>query len=654
MAEPAALAWRDRRWAIAAAAACGLPLLVLLPVGLALGLVATGAIGALATRRTAWPAWLRALLALLLGAAVFGAYDFRFGRDAGCAMLLAMLALKVAESRSLRDARSLVGFGLFAGFAAFLQDQGLLTMALAVPGLVLALAAAQRLAEAEAGLAAPAAVGARVRGVGRALALALPLALVGFWLFPRLATPLWGLPQNAAAMPGVSGEMAPGDWLELLVDDSPAFRVRFLDPAPPPPRMYWRGVVLWDFDGQRWTRRPGFGAPPALAPVGPPIRYEVTLEPTERRFLFSLDLPRAAPEGARIGADFGVVAEAPVRSVLRYANTAWEFDAAGWTLPEAQRAAALSLPPDRNPRAAAAARAWRDAGADDAQVVREALAWFGREFSYSLLPPPLGRERVDEFLFETRVGYCEHFASAFVVLMRSAGVPARVVTGYAGGRRNRIDDEWVVRNSDAHAWAEVWLVGRGWVRVDPTAAVPQDRILDDGDGPPGPGRDAAESPLLGLLDVADWIRAGWTDLVLGYDAARQAMLLRPFGIARASGQQVAMAFIVAAGLALGLTLLVMLRGRVREPDPLLRAWRRFVRRFAGGPADKRADEPAGAWAERLAEAYPRDAGALRALVADFEALRYAPPGEGRDAAARQALAHRLRGFRPRRTSHHRA
>ncbi len=650
MAEHAVLAWRDRRWAIAAAVACGLPLLVLLPVGLALGLAATGAIGAAATRRAPWPAWLRALLAVLLGAGVFGAYDFRLGRDAGCAMLLAMLALKIAESRTLRDARSLVGFGLFAGFAAFLQDQGPLTMALAVPGLAVALAAAQRLAEAEAGVPDPAPPGPRLRGIGRALALALPLALVGFWLFPRLATPLWGLPQNAAASPGVSGEMAPGDWLELLVDDSPAFRVRFLDPAPPPPRMYWRGVVLWDFDGQRWTRRPGFGAPPELAPVGAPIRYEVTLEPTERRFLFSLDLPRAAPEGARIGADFGVVADEPVRSVRRYANTAWTLDVAAWTLPGEQRAAALALPPGGNPRAVAAAQAWRAAGADDAQVVREAIAWFARDFSYSLLPPPLGRERVDEFLFDTRVGYCEHFASAFVVLMRAAGVPARVVTGYAGGRRNRIDDEWVVRNADAHAWAEVWLDGRGWVRVDPTAAVPENRILDDGGGPPGPGRDAVDSPLLGLLDVADWVRAGWTDLVLGYDAARQAMLLRPFGIERASGQQVAVAFIAAAGLALGLTLLVMLRGRVREPDPLLRAWRRFVRRFAGGPADKRPDEPAGAWARRLAEAYPHQADALLALVADFEALRYAPPGD----VDRDALLRRLRGFRPRATSHRRA
>ena len=637
---------RTRAWCLAAAAACVLPLLLQLQPWLALSIAVAGVAATALSWRRPLPTVARLLLALLLLAFVLAAMRFSLGRDTGCALLAAMLAVKPTETFGVRDARSLVGFALFAPFATFLLDQGPLSLALGVVAAVLALAALQRLAELASGdLEAP---GARRRlgNVVRMAALGLPFALAAFWLFPRLAAPLWGVPERALARPGLSDEMSPGQWLDLMTDDSPALRARFFGPVPDQAQMYWRGPVLLHYDGRTWTQPGWMGSlPPAdVRPGTPTWDYEIALEPTDRRQLVALDLPLSAPPDARMAIDHGLHVRKPLSSLTRWRLRSAPPLAYEPVLKVTLRQAALRLPEGFDPRTHALARAWRNqAGADDAAIVRRALDWIRDDFGYTLDTPLPGRHAVDEFLFDTQAGYCEHFSSAFVVLMRAAGIPARVVTGYVGGYRNPIGDYWLVRRSDAHAWAEVWLDGPGWTRVDPTAAVAPEHIYDTlADRSPGAGF----GELAPAVDMADWLRRGWNDFVLGFDAARQRALVQPLGL-EATPWRLAGVFATIAGLALALTAWLVAR-RERERDIVLRAWRMVGRRYAHLGLGRRPDEPALAWAARVAAARPDGAPGLVALSGRFARWRYARrQGDVPvDASAARALADDLRAHRP--------
>ncbi|MEO6263461.1 MAG: DUF3488 domain-containing protein, partial [Luteimonas sp.] len=258
---------QSRGWSLAAAAMCLLPLLLQLPPRLGIGIGIVGMLVAVASWRRPLPGWLRLLLALALIGAVLATSRFAFGRDTGCALLAAMLAIKPAETFTLRDGRSLLGFALFAPFATFLLDQGPLSLALGMVGATLVLAALLRLAELESGDGRhPLAAWRRFTAVWKLIAIGLPLAIAAFWLFPRLGTPLWGVPQRAMARPGLSDHMAPGEWIDFLNDDSTALRVQFFGRTPDTSQMYWRGPVLWSFDGRRWTQPQWLRGIPA-APV---------------------------------------------------------------------------------------------------------------------------------------------------------------------------------------------------------------------------------------------------------------------------------------------------------------------------------------------------------------------------------------------------
>jgi hypothetical protein len=339
MAEP--LPHSLRRWTLSAALACALPLLLLVPPWLGAVLLAAALIAGWSDRR--WPAWLRLALTLMLGGLVLAAFGFRVGRDTSCAGLLALLMLKPFETHSRRDAYSLLGFSLFAPFAAFLQDQGPLTLSLSLPAVALSLVAWSLLLP-----GADFAPLAALRRTGFAALLALPVTFAGFWLFPRLPTPMWGLPENSVGSMGLGDRMTPNEWLDALVDDSAALRAHFLGRTPPRGQMYWRGPVLVDFDGEAWTRDPlGSPAEPSLPLAGAATyRYEVMLEPTERTDLPMLDVPTAAPPNARLNGELTAVTDAATNNLVRYE---------GRSAPGARYATRLS-PRDRA-RAAAAGRA---------------------------------------------------------------------------------------------------------------------------------------------------------------------------------------------------------------------------------------------------------------------------------------------------------
>lgn len=629
---------------MSAAAACLLPLLLQIPAGLAWTLAAVATLGMVVARP--WPAALRLAVLGLLGIYVLVSHGYSLGRDTGCAMLASLLALKPYETRHLRDAHSLLGFSLFAPFAAFLQDQGPLILGLSVPAMALQLVALSMLAEQRPGAPSPRLGRERLRAIGVAVVMAMPLAMAGFWLFPRLASPLWGMPENALSRSGLGDRMTPDEWVEMFADDSPALRVRFDGKEPASEDLYWRGQVLWEFDGQSWNR----GAVPAgdaarLPPVGgATYRYEATLEPTDQAYLLTLDLPLEAPPPGRLAPDLTTIADRPVTTLLRYSGVSMAQAVHPASLDAVQARRALSLPRDRNPRMRELARRWREEEAgNDVAIVRRALDWIAADFSYSLTVPPVGRHSVDEFLFETRVGFCQHFSSAFANLMRASGVPARVVLGYAGGYRNPYGGYWIVRRMDAHAWTEVWLQGRGWVRVDPTATVNPARILDTVEDL---ARSEALLPetLAPLRDLGDWVRRNWNDLVVGFNAARQASLLRPLGVSRATSWQLVAAFSVGAGIALALTLWVLLRGQPGPRDPLVVAWAGFIRRLRRAGLAKAPSEPPLSFGERLAAALPAQADLLRSLSGRYAAWRYAGAGLPPEEKAR--LIAELRAYRP--------
>lgn len=640
-----------RLWVLAAAAACLLPLLLQLPATLAVGI----ALAALSTGALSWrgpiPLAVRLVLVATVVGATLSATGLRIGRDTACALLAAMLAIKPGETWQLRDARSLLGFALFAPFATFLLDQGPLTLLLALVAVSLVLATLQQLADLESAAIEAVPLPRRLAAAWKLALVGLPLAMAAFWLFPRLASPLWGVPERALARTGLSDSMAPGDWIDMMADDTVALRAEFEGPAPRPEEMYWRGPVLWDFDGRTWTQ-PWWlrGVPAALVTPGPrQWTYQLEFEATDRRQLVALDLPMLVPTGLTRSLDYGLYGERPFASLTRWRMRSAAPAAFEARLPRMLRDRALDLPPGFNPRTVALARRWRSeveadrsipAGGKDMAVVQRALRMVREEFAYTLDTPLMGRHTADEFLFDVKAGFCEHFSSSFVILMRAAGIPARVVTGYAGGYRNPLGGYWAVRRSDAHAWAEAWLPGRGWVRVDPTAAVAPDRIYDTiEDRAPAFRGIGAMQP---VWNASDWLRRGWNDFVLGFDAARQRTLLQPLGVRDLDGTRLALLFSIAAALALAWMLWLTAR-QARERDPLLRAWRALGRRYARFGLQRDPHETAGDWARRVAAARPQSQ-ALVALSARFADWRYAA-GHGGAHDAR-ALLHDLRRHRP--------
>ena len=385
-----------------------------------------------------------------------------------------MLLLKPFETHSPRDARSLVGFSLFAPFAAFLQDQGPLTLGLALPAVLLSVVAWSSLLPGQTSISR----WSGLRNAAIAMVIALPVALAGFWLFPRLATPMWGLPEKTLARMGLGDRMTPNEWLDILVDDHAALRARFIGKTPPRDQMYWRGPVLVRFDGEAWNRDEFTDQlpSPTIEASSAAIDYEVMLEPTERHDLLVLDLPLVAPPESHLNGSLTAVSNESINNLVRYRGRSAARARFITALPDEQRRAYLQLPSDRDPRTRALALRWRQETPDPLALTDRFLQMLRRDFKYTISAPPVGRDATDDFLFNTKLGFCQHFSSAFAVFMRNAGVPTRVVTGFVGGHYNKIGDYWLLYRKDAHAWTEIWVEGRGWLRVDPTAAIAPENI----------------------------------------------------------------------------------------------------------------------------------------------------------------------------------
>ncbi|MEQ8800372.1 MAG: DUF3488 and transglutaminase-like domain-containing protein [Salinisphaeraceae bacterium] len=602
-----------------------------------------------------WPAparWLRLLLALAAFVGVYASYGRVDGQNAGVALLMLMLALKLTETHRHRDMMILLGLCYFVVITHFLFSQEIV-MAVFL-GLAGWLITACFIDANHPGRALP--IRELLRRSAGLLAQALPLAVLLFVLFPRIPGPLWGLPSDsgASARTGLSDSMEPGSISRVALSDAVAFRVEFEGDPPPPAQRYWRGPVFWSFDGRRWTTGwPGrfVDASPDYRPQTAPVRYRLTLEPHDQDWLLALDLPARAPANAYRDAAGSLRTREPISQRRAFTLTSVPGYALQPDPPSDLLDYARQLPGDGNPRARALARQWRDRDAVPAEVVNAALTRFREQpFRYTLQPGVLrGEDRIDQFLFDTRAGFCEHYAGAFVFLMRAAGIPARVVTGYQGGSPG-LGDYLIVRAADAHAWAEVWLEDRGWLRVDPTGAVAPERIEAGlggslGADEPVPYLARGGGDLLRRAQLAwDWANAGWNRWFLAYGPERQRDFLAGLGLPDVRSMILALTLLLTAVMALiGAILIWQARPR-GAVDPVQAAWLRLCHRLAAAGLPRRDDEGPLDYAKRVARARPDCAATVGALAREYVAIRYRHGGSRQQ---RRAFIRDARRFRPR-------
>lgn len=573
--------------------------------------------------------WLLLPITVLSGLGIMLTYHGLFGRDASVALLCLMLSLKLMETRQVRDYVLIIFGGIFLTITAFLFTQSLLVGAYIVLPILALLTTLIGLSRPNATMTGA----AHAKLAGYMLLQALPIMLVLFVLFPRIPGPLWGVPEDSYKdMTGLSDSMQPGNISHLSQSYATVFRVKFKDSIPPKSQLYWRGPVLWHYDGRTWTMRHENPNHPveSLRVDDRPVDYTITLEPHNRNWLLLLDMPNRLPPNAYITQDLQVRSTEPVRTRIRYDSSANLNYVLAETLAPQDRELATQLHDDENPETFALAASWVKKKLPPENIVNEALQMFRQEhFYYTLSPPRLGANPIDTFLFHTRRGFCEHYASSFVFLMRAAGIPARVVTGYQGGEINPVDQYVVVRQADAHAWAEVWLANRGWVRVDPTAAVSPTRIesgleaaIPDSGVVPLMGR--ADYPLLRHLYLNwDAINNRWNQYVLGYDQQKQSDLLHRLTGREWSWQDMVilmMASVGAVGLIIGIFLI---RGKWVKRSPLERAYRQFEKKLAKVGIQRLPQEGAQTFADKAILLFPQQSQQIQAITTLYIRLRYA-------------------------------
>lgn len=593
--------------------------------------------------------WLLLPITLLGVAGIYLHYRTLFGRDASVALLALMLSLKLMESATRRDYVILIFAGYFLTMTAFLFDQSLwvgfylLFPVLVLTGCLVAISYPHAILSSR----------MRLRLASSLLLQAVPLMLLLFVLFPRIPGPLWGVPQDAyRSMSGLSDQMQPGDIRELSLSGAIAFRAQFHGQIPAQSQLYWRGPVLWQFDGRGWHMASGSRAVETVTAQGQATRYDITLEPHNRRWLLMLDIPDTAPPNAYLGRERQAMAQTLVRTRIRYSGSSHTQYQLVPALNGDDREQALQLPSSGNPRSHELARRWQAELQTPDRIISAALQMFREQgFFYTLTPPRLGNDAIDDFLFNSRRGFCEHYASSFAYLMRAAGIPTRIVTGYQGGETNPVGQYLIVRQSDAHAWVEVWLQGQGWVRLDPTAAVAPSRVdigINDA---------LADNTLLPMLARQDhtWLRTlylnwdavnnGWNQWVLGYSQQQQMELLsRMTGMSINKQQLITwlIAFLTAGLLGmLSLLCILLFRRKRLATEPVQTLYRRYLAKLARRGIKPNPGEGALSIQHRASQLLPQHALIIADITRLYLSLRYGPRVDSKTMAELRSSINKL-------------
>lgn len=562
-------------------------------------------------------------------------YGYFVGRDPCVAFLFILVAAKFAEVRRSSDATLLLCLCSFLLLTQYFYSQSIISAVLTLPATFALAYSLSVLRDAD----NPESFSSQIKLIGVLLLQGLPIAALLFIVFPRMPGPMWSLPEDAIATTGLSDSMSPGSIGELSQSDAVAFRVEFEGDAPSTDQLYWRGPVLTDFDGRNWsvsqTRYPA-----RLRYTGPPgkvLNYVVTLQPHRQRWLFALDAAASLPGSYNaaqktdtrfsrsIGQKFDdgqILADDTVSQTLRYRQSS----VLSSTLPTTSKPRKDTLYlPGQNMRTIRFAQQLRSEHRSDSAYADAIMRHFNEKpFRYTLQPQLLGHAPVDEFLFDTREGFCEHYAAAFVVMMRAAGVPSRVVTGYQGGEMN--EDYMIVRQSSAHAWTEAYIEG-AWRRYDPTSAVSPSRI-DSGLAAALP--DEASVPRLARQTPGfvrnmqlrwDAINHNWQRLVIDFDNDSQASLWERLGLGTLALWQIVLVVIVLAGVWSAI-LLRMPRSSYRSISVQERYWQQLSRLLQARMKTRRHNETPGEFLQRAASQWPSQRSRFQRLDAQFSSLRF--------------------------------
>ncbi|MCA3158523.1 MAG: DUF3488 domain-containing transglutaminase family protein [Burkholderiales bacterium] len=546
--------------------------------------------------------WLLSAFAALAGAAVLLEYKTILGRDAGVTLLVILSCIKLLELRARRDVFVLLFLAFFLALCQFFFSQEIGTALLVFGGITLLFIALVAQQISTDGAEAPVSLALMVKLVLRMYMFALPMAIAAFVLFPRFG-PLWGSADGTYGTTGMSDTMTPGSISRLVESNAIAFRVKFEDQIPPPALRYWRVMVLGQYDGRTWRERVKSAETISLPDNNQVVSYTITLESHAQTWLPILDLPATMPQ----------LVSATENQQIRMAQGSFYLDrllreriqiqgqshlSALLSIQETRLSLQpwLELPAPFNPRTLNFALELRQRypSDSDAQLAQRILQIFrDQPFRYTLTPPPLGPHSADDFLFNTRAGFCEHYSSAFVILMRALDIPARVVVGYQGGELNRIDNYLEVRQRDAHAWSEIWLQGRGWVRVDPTAAVAPERVerganvaLPPVTGAAGLGQLMGIAPGQPMFNIwrelrqyRDAVNNAWNQWVISYHREGQSDLFKRIGFEEPNWRDM-MLSLLALVAAISLTMAWVLFRRREKPDPFLYLYSDFEHKLS--------------------------------------------------------------------------
>jgi transglutaminase-like putative cysteine protease len=632
-------------WTLSALSLALLPHIQFLPIWITAAFVACAGWRYLIEkrRRLLPPTWLRGVLALGCFLGVLGTYSSVSGVGPGSALLAIMAALKLLETRKRRDQFVLLFIAIFLVMSSLLREQYIWSLPYLLVAVLLIMTAWLRMSATRAETAVRS-----FRNSGRLILYALPLALAMWIFFPRISTPFWSVPiDTSSGVSGLSETMSPGDISSLSLSDAVAFRVNFRDTVPASRDRYWRGLVLRHFNGRTWSATELTHDEQGRASLdvrGDAIAYTVTLEPTRQRWIFALDIPFSwSLPSTRMGSQQELWRAQPIDQRVVYDAVSYPDYRTDVGLGEFFRDWNARLPAGSNPKTSALAQEMYAAAGSEAAFVDAVLQKFHEEeYFYTLRPPALGRDPVDRFLFDTRQGFCEHYASAFAVMMRAVGIPSRIVLGYQGGELNPVGNYLIVRQADAHAWTEVWLEGIGWWRVDPTAAVAPERI-DAGmsasmfGGAAAAWGLSAPSEFLHKLSLSwDALNTQWNEWVLGYGPENQDRFMQWLGMQKPDWQKMMLTLL---GLVLGIVLLVSLllarRYRAPRPDRAAILYQGFVRK-SGVPL--RTGETPVAFAARARTMSAIDASVIDDITSDYLVARYGRP----DPSTLRRLEQRIR------------
>ncbi|MBX2839912.1 MAG: DUF3488 and transglutaminase-like domain-containing protein [Gammaproteobacteria bacterium] len=597
-----------------------------------------------------------ALVAFVLAGLIYWHYGYFLGRDPCVGFLFLLVACKFAELRRQADATLLMCLSGFLLLTQYFYSQSILSALITLPA-VFALGHALIVTRSR---TTRQPLKHNLQLIGKLLIQGAPLALLLFVVFPRLPGPLWSLPEDAQAKTGLSDSMSPGSISKLTLSDEVAFRVEFNDAIPSPSERYFRGPVLPNFDGYKWTTDTIHRqAVPAIADENS-LQYTVILQPHRQRWLFALEQPVRLQDNEisfqqngvsmHYTADGQLLSRTPVTSLTRYQVASQLSDS--YSVHRKPPRNTLQLP-GINTRTIAKAREFKQRSANPAEYAQNILSWFNREnFSYTLTPSLLGDTPVDEFLFQTKEGFCEHYAQAFVVLMRAAGIPARVVTGYQGGRMN--GDYMIVRQSDAHAWAEAFVNGR-WQRYDPTAAVAPSRVVSGlADSLPEwgalSGLTRGESNWLTNLQLRmDRMNHNWQRWVVDFNNDSQQGLLEQLGLPKPKLWQLITLVLVVSAIWCVFIVGVPIwprRRRRHTLKPAEHAWQRYEHALQKQGLTRRSSETPNEFIDRAADLLPEHAHRIRSLGKALSKWRFAALHSQEEERIQKSVAVGLRvGFK---------